>query len=69
MPPQMKKELVLCFDDRARMDQIGAWLASNKDRPFQEVMEVRIPGNFNSGVVFFIIFVLFAYNLFLDYTK
>lgn len=32
-----------------------------------EIINVKIPGKYNTGLVFFIIFVLFAFNFFQDY--
>lgn len=34
-----------------------------------EIINVKIPGKYNTGYVFFIIFLLLAFNLFQDYAQ
>lgn len=40
---------------------------ANSNKMIDEVIHVRVPGKYNTGLVFFIIFILLAFNLFQDY--
>ncbi len=42
---------------------------SNRNKMIDEIINVKIPGKYNTGYVFFIIFLLLAFNLFQDFNS
>jgi hypothetical protein len=69
MPEVIVKRLVYSFDDVERIDAVNSWLLTNERRSIDEIINIKIPGKYNSGIVFFILFMLFAFNLFQDYNR
>jgi hypothetical protein len=69
LPNEQRKKLLYCFDDGERIEEINKWLLNNQNRTIDDILNLKIPGKYNSGIVFFIIFMLFAFNLFQDYNK
>jgi hypothetical protein len=60
LPEELREELVKCWDDEVRIERIDEWLGTKQAAQIDEIMNVKIPGKYSNGYVFFIIFVLFA---------
>ena len=43
---------------------IDDWLIEKQNCVLDEIMNIKIPGKYNQGFVFFVIFLLFALNFF-----
>lgn len=67
IPNQQRTQLVMSFDEGTKMQEVNSWLLANSNKMIDEVIHVRVPGKYNTGLVFFIIFILLAFNLFQDY--
>ena len=46
------------------MDAINQWIFNKRDAMIEEVLNVQVPGKYNSGAVFFMVLLLLALHWF-----
>lgn len=51
------------------MTYVNDWLFAHNNSMISEILRVKIPGNYNTGIVFLMIAILLAFNLYQDHVN
>ena len=50
LPHEVRKEMVMKWDDVERMGMMRDWLWSRRECLVEEVLDMQVPGRYNSGI-------------------